>query len=144
MKQNGDKRGVFGDPLCCGGTRSFRLALIGAVAVSGFLLTSSHSAFAQTRAPTSDEVGPPERPTNRKLRRMNELRQQRREDAQKEQWVDRGYGHYMSSSEINSRGAYYSEGGRATYNPGGNALGQNGSAFPSDGGVAFPTVPNNR
>ena len=145
MKQTvKSSRGALCSSRKAGRTPGGRAALTVILGVGAFLVATAPPAAAQSQPTTPHDIGPPERPTNRKLRTMNELRRQRREEAQNEQWVDRGYGHYSSSSGINSRGAYYSEGGRATYNPGGNALGQNGSAFPNDGGVAFPTVPNNR
>ena len=88
----------------------------------------------------------PESVTNRKIRQMNQLREERREA------LAEGEGAYSDYSipdptrpGSGARGYYSSRGGSAPANAGGNAFGnQAGSAFPSDGGTAFPAVPPNK
>jgi len=95
-------------------------------------------------SPPADDIVP-EHATNRRIRSMNEVNEQHRQEQ-----AD-GEGAYSDYSlpentdpKRSSRGYYSSRGGASPANPGGNAFGREGSAYPSDGGRAYPTVPNNR
>lgn len=85
----------------------------------------------------------PESATNRKIRQMNRLREERRQSADK----GGAYSNYSTpdAGEPVHRGYYSSSSGYSPSNPGGNAFGdQSGAAYPSDGGQAYPIVPANR
>ena len=97
----------------------------------------------QSAEPVAAADPVPESATNRKIRQMNKLRDERRRSA------DNGgaYSNYSTpdtGAPIN-RGYYSSSSGYSPSNPGGNAFGdQSGAAYPSDGGQAYPIVPANR
>jgi hypothetical protein len=118
--------------------------LVVAVVLTLAIATVAH---AQDAPSTSDDDEPvPEHATNRKIRSMNEVNEQRRAD---EAAHEGAYSDYSlpEATDPNraTRGYYSSHGGAAPANPGGNAFGnQAGSAYPSDGGRAFPTTPNNK
>ena len=85
----------------------------------------------------------PESATNRKIRQMNKMRDERRQAADD----DGAYSNYSTpdTGEPVQRGYYSSRSGYSPSNPGGNAFGdQSGAAYPSDGGQAYPIIPANR
>ncbi|MEE8311956.1 MAG: hypothetical protein V3R77_06850 [Candidatus Binatia bacterium] len=109
-------------------------------------LATATGAQAQEASPPPDDEPVPEHATNRKIRSMNEVNEQRRTE---EPGNEGEYSDYSlpETTDPNSatRGYYSSHGGASPANPGGNAFGNKaGSAYPSDGGRAFPTTPNNR